>query len=100
MSYKEKNRPKKHRSRITEEIKRNQDPLAAARSRKRLIIAAKIADAIDQKDLKKSELADRLDKYSSEVTRWTSGDHNFTMDTLSDLEEILGVQLLATQKNK
>jgi ribosome-binding protein aMBF1 (putative translation factor) len=95
---KEKNRPRKHRSSISEEIKRTGNPLSYARSRKKLIIASKIANAIDQNGLKKTQLARLLNKDPSEVTRWTSGDHNFTMDTLSDLEEILGIQLISTQK--
>jgi ribosome-binding protein aMBF1 (putative translation factor) len=94
MSTKEKNRARKHRSSVVEEIKRKMDPLASARSKKKLIIAYKIAEALDKKGMKRIELAALFGKEPSEVTRWTSGDYNFTLDTLSDLEEILGVQLL------
>jgi len=87
-------RARKYKSQISTRIKAGQDPLIAARNKKKLILASLIADAIEKKDIKKGLLAEQLDKYSSEVTRWTSGFHNFTVDTLSDIEEILEIQLL------
>lgn len=91
-------RARKHKSAVVARIKELQDPLVAARNKKRLIVAAKIADAIEGLDISKGEFAERLGKYSSEVTRWTSGFHNFTLDTISDIEEVLGIQILSPYK--
>ena len=50
-----------------------------------------IADRIDalikkkKKDLTKKEFADSIGKRPSEVTRWLSGQHNFTIRTLAML---------------
>src|SRR5688572_3829132 len=95
-----KQRARKHKSKIIERIKSGQESLDVARTRKRLLMASKISEALASKDIKRIELAKLLDKYSSEVTRWTSGDHNFTQDTLSDLEEVLGIQLLDVSRNQ
>lgn len=87
-------RARKYSSKIVAEIKANQDPMVAARNKKKLVLAAIIVDALESKKVQRSELAERLDKYSSEISKWTSGFHNFTVDTLSDIEEILGIQVL------
>ncbi len=67
-----------------------------ARTFKQMAIAARIADALDAKGWSKSEFAVRMNQLPSVVTRWLSGTQNFTIDTLSDIEEMLGVQLLVT----
>lgn len=64
---------------------------------KKMILAAKIAKAIKSKGLKKSEFAEILDKQPSEISKWLSGTHNFTIDTLMDIERVLSVQLLDTK---
>jgi transcriptional regulator with XRE-family HTH domain len=93
-------KPRVHKSKIVERIRQKQDPLVAARNKKKLILSAIISDALEQNDWKKGELAERLDVYASEVTRWTKGSHNFTVETLSDIEEILGIKLLPDYKPK
>jgi len=63
---------------------------------KKMILATKIANAIKAKGLKKSEFAEILGKQPSEISKWLSGTHNFTIDTLMDIERELSVQLLDT----
>ena len=61
-------------------------------------IAAMIEDGIEAKGWKKKELAVALNKKQSEITRWLSGTHNFTLETLVDIEHVLGVSLLNYHK--
>jgi ribosome-binding protein aMBF1 (putative translation factor) len=63
---------------------------------KKMILAAKIANAIKAKGLKKFEFAEILGKQPSEISKWLSGTHNFTIDTLMDIERVLSIQLLDT----
>lgn len=63
-------------------------------------MAVRIADAIDAKGWSKSEFAAAIGKAPSEVSRWLSGTHNFTLDTLSDIEVVLGVRLLQVEDPK
>jgi transcriptional regulator with XRE-family HTH domain len=64
---------------------------------RKMILAAKIANAIKAKGLKKSEFAEILGKQPSEISKWLSGTHNFTVDTLMDIEQVLSIQLLDTK---
>lgn len=72
-------------------------PKEQARTTTRMLLAAKIADAMAAKGWKKKDLMHALGKKNqSEITRWLSGTHNFTSDLLSDLQDVLGIKLLNT----
>lgn len=63
----------------------------------RMLVAARIDSAMKAKGWKTKDLLHALGKKNpSEVTRWLSGTHNFTMDTLVDLQRVLGIRLLRT----
>ncbi len=70
-------------------------PEELARTETRMLIAAKIQEAMTAKGIGKKQLAEMLGQNPSVVTKWLSGGHNFTVDTLSDIQRILGVKLLA-----
>jgi transcriptional regulator with XRE-family HTH domain len=64
-------------------------------------LAAKISDAIKAKGIKKGELARLLrQKNQSVVTKWLSGTHNFTSDTLFDLQKVLEIDLINLDDKK
>ena len=43
-----------------------------------------------EKGLSKKQLADAIGKRPSEITRWLSGEHNFTISTLAMLSTFFG----------
>ena len=94
------NSPRKQKSDVRKRLEKSGDKVRRARLPKRMRLAAKITIALDKLDLTNTELAIRLDKYSSEISKWLKGDHNFTIDTLSDIEEILGIRLLDLDDSK
>lgn len=57
-------------------------------------LSFEIADSIDailkEKGLTQKELAKRMGKRESEVSRWLTGRHNFTTNTLADISLALG----------
>lgn len=71
---------------ITEEDRR--------RVRDRMLLAGKIADAMEGRKLTQKKFAELMGKSASEISEWLSGNRNFTVDTLSDISACLGVQLL------
>jgi transcriptional regulator with XRE-family HTH domain len=60
----------------------------------RMKMAARISNVLKQKGLTQKMLAEKLGKRPSEISKWLSGTHNFTLDTLSDIEYALGIKLL------
>ncbi len=77
-------------SSITEEDKR--------RTRDRMLIAVKIADALEAKKLSQKAFAKLMKKSESEISEWLSGNRNFTVDTLSDISDCLGICLLPSSE--
>lgn len=58
-------------------------------------LAMKIADAIKAKGFnKKSDFAKKLNKQNSEISKWLSGTHNFTTETLMLLQNELSINLI------
>jgi len=92
-----KNKEKKAKGYVSKTIEAvlNQiSPQEQKRTEQRMLLAARIADAIDGKGWSQKEFAARLDKHPSEITKWLSGTHNFTSDTLFDIQEVLGIKLI------
>lgn len=63
------------------------------RTDNRMLLAVRIADVMQEKGISQTQLAQKLGKSHSVITKWLSGTHNFTSDTLSDIECALGISL-------
>lgn len=57
-------------------------------------LSARIQYLMDLNGFDQKELARRLDKNESEISKWMSGSHNYTIKTLAKVEEVLGNKLL------
>jgi len=78
----------------------NMDELSLAKTRNRMLVAAKIADAMRCSSMNQKQLAQKMGKTESEVSEWLSGDRNFTLDTLTEIERTLNVTLLDTASSR
>jgi len=78
----------------------NLDKLSLAKTRNRMMVAAKIADTIRSCNMNQKQLALKMGKTESEVSEWLSGDRNFTLDTLTEIEYALNVSLLDTDTSQ
>jgi ribosome-binding protein aMBF1 (putative translation factor) len=63
-------------------------------------MAAKIYAALRRKGWTQTQLAAAMNKQVSVISKWLSGTHNFTMDTLITIQKILDVQLLDVKEYK
>ena len=61
-------------------------------------IADRLEDLIKEKGLSKKEFAEAIGKRPSEITKWLSGQHNFTIRTLSILSAFFGKSLVEVMK--
>ena len=77
-------------------IMNNIDEDKLRRTRDRMLVANKIADALKAKGISQKKFSEMTGRSESEVSEWLSGDRNFTIDTLSDIQNYLGIDLLNT----
>ena len=55
----------------------------------RMRTAVQIADAMKERGMSKSDLAKLMGRRPSEITKWLSGNQNFTQDLLAELSSYL-----------
>lgn len=58
-------------------------------------ISDRIYELMQQRGLSKKQFADALGKRPCEVTKWLSGQHNFTIATISMLSSFFGQPVIA-----
>ena len=57
-------------------------------------VSDRLAYLMETKGLSKKQLADNLGKRPNEVTRWLSGEHNFTLSTIAMLSSYFGEPII------
>lgn len=77
------------------EIMASVSPLSVRRIETRMLVAKMLYDYLKTRGVSQRALAGKMGKQPSEVSKWLSGNHNFTIDTLSDIGYYLGVDFLA-----
>ena len=75
----------KHRSKIVSQLLNEVTEAERAFIHRRMVIAINIKRLLDKRGFSKSHFAELLDKHPSEITKWLSGTHNFTLETLCDI---------------
>jgi antitoxin component HigA of HigAB toxin-antitoxin module len=65
-------------------------PEERAQTRLSFEISNKLDALMQERGLTKKQLADAIGKRPSEITRWLSGEHNFTIATIGMLSAFFG----------
>jgi ribosome-binding protein aMBF1 (putative translation factor) len=94
------NKPRTYKSPILTELIENISQEELERTESKMRLAVKIADAIKAKGYGKTEFAKKIKKNNSEISKWVSGTHNFTHDTLLLLQNELDINLVNTEIDK
>ncbi|AXT54445.1 XRE family transcriptional regulator [Aquimarina sp. AD1] len=82
---------------ILEEI----SPVEMKKIEQRMLNAEKIRKAMDAKGWNNTKLLEALNmKSPSIITKWLSGTHNFTQDTLVEIGEVLEINFFETIEQK
>jgi ribosome-binding protein aMBF1 (putative translation factor) len=89
------NKAREYFSQEVEDIKQLITPQRREQSKKRMLLAARIDDKIRERGLSNQEFAFMMGKKPSEISKWLSGTHNFTTETLWEIERVLNIQLVA-----
>lgn len=58
------------------------------------LIVDRIHVILEERGLRQKDLATMLGKKESEISKWMRGTHNFTIETISSIENALGVPIL------
>ncbi len=82
------------RSSILEKRRESVSPEIRRRVELSFQIVDRIHSILEARGLRQKDLAIMLNKNESEISRWMRGTHNFTIDTISMIENVLGVELL------
>jgi len=63
-------------------------------------ISERILDILEEKGWTQKDLAEKLSKKESEISKWMKGTHNFTLETISKIEIALGQTILDTSNSR
>lgn len=63
-------------------------------------LVVRINQLLRENNISKKELAEKMDKKPSEISKWLSGKHNFTLRSLAKLSAELGEPLLEVPKKR
>lgn len=88
------NKPKRQRSAVIAKLQQERSATAFEKTKKQMLLAAKIQDAIKAKGFNNARFAELMDQHPSVISKWVSGTHNFTTDTLFDIEDKLNISLV------
>lgn len=82
------------RNKILEKIRKNRSRHVDIFVDYTFDLSNRIQFLLDKKSMDQKDLAKALDKNESEISKWLSGSHNFTLKTVAKIEEILEGKLL------
>jgi transcriptional regulator with XRE-family HTH domain len=60
-------------------------------SEKKMALAAIMREELRRREISQSKFAKLMDRHRPEITKWLSGRHNFTLDTLFEIESKLNI---------
>ena len=80
------------RQRIKPETKRNIE--------RNVAIGQRVRALLKEKGWDQRKLAEEMGKQPSEISRWLSGMHNLTMESIGKMEEVLGKPILITPETE
>lgn len=63
---------------------------------KSLQVGDEIVRLLEEKGMTQRQLAKALGKKESQVSKWLTGFHNFTLKTITEIEDVLGEDILLT----
>ncbi len=86
------NKTKRTSNPLIKTILSEASPVKRMQNKNRVALACRIDDLIKSKGYSYSAFANKMDRQPSVITKWLSGTHNFTIDTLDEIAYYLGVE--------
>lgn len=86
--------PTKDKGVIDTWLDQNGDQSVDRLVKKNLAIACKIQEVLERKHMKAVDLATKMGKQKSEISKWLSGQHTFSMRTITAIEAALDCDIV------
>ena len=85
-------------NRIMDEIRSTITPEMKLQMEMSVAIANRIYEILEAKGMTQKDLAQKLGKTETEVSRWLSGTHNLTLSTICKISAALGEEIVIVPK--
>lgn len=79
---------------VLEEIRKATQPEIRMQVELSVAISNKIYDILERNNMTQKDLAVKMGKTETEVSRWLSGTHNFTVETICKISYALGTDII------
>lgn len=76
------------------------DPKEEKKIKNEMLMAKMLHDCLEAKGISQKDFAKMMGKRPSEISKWLSGKHNFTIDTLSEIGFELGTDFIHYEDKK
>jgi transcriptional regulator with XRE-family HTH domain len=86
---------REYNSPLIQELLDEATPLELEQTNVKMQLAANIEEIIRSKGWSKTKFASEMNKSQPEISKWLSGAHNFTVETLVQISQVLGVEIAA-----
>ena len=77
-----------------DEIRKTMMPEMIIQTELSVSIANRIYECLEQRNMTQKDLARMMGKTETEVSRWLSGTHNFTIATIAKITTVLGEAII------
>lgn len=91
---------KKSKNNITSWLAKNSNPEQRRRTEKMFELASRIIDIMEETGMNRIQLAEKMGKQPSEISKILSGSHNVTLNTVFSIEEALQKEIIFFSEQK
>lgn len=91
---------RKSKNNITNWLAENSNPEQTRRTEKMFELASKIIDIMEETGMNRVQLAEKMGKQPSEISKILSGSHNVTLNTVFAIEEALKKEIIFFSEQK
>lgn len=86
-------------SKFHEQLRKKVTPERQAFIALSVMVVRRINELLERKKMSQTDLANAMDKSPSEISKWLSGMHNFTLRSISKLEIVLDAPIIGKVVN-
>ena len=79
------------------DILNDNEEIDVLKTENRMLVAVKISAALKKRNISMNKFAEMIGQSTAVISDWLSGDINFSIDTLTEIGNALGINLINTE---